>query len=482
MFESIMQPQAADTATAGVDWLGNAVKTILGTVKMPIDVGADALRQASATLFGGNLRDPGKYTSAAYEDLNRTSNAVVRPVAGALSALRRAGLRDVGADPWGGAGDASAPEGAVDDYAAGGRGGAFVGSPAPMPADGASPPAGRDIGVGGPAPSRSLPRNGARSPVAGSGEDVGAFSRAGATRTSAFPLSSGGGGGPLKLMGAEAAGAAPAEAPDLAGQYRKRLEGIPAPRPDLTPEQKNKLQQDFFLRLLANSSQRGANLLGSVANAGEGASASAESLRQGNLARGTEQQKIAAEEAYREANLGDKTFDNRERARHERKVEDLKQQENDILKQYREGQIDAKAAELETKRIQTEMATLRLQFQKTDPLERSIQTILKYVHGVNPEQASPQQRIAAAHMALTKDRGKNEDELIDTAWQQATARAASSGMPAPSRSQIAAHYRYGDTISRSNADYKKFLAEKAGGDRDKADALIKTQLGLKVVD
>lgn len=342
--------------------------------------------------------------------------------------------------------------------------------PAPRLASADPNPASSDIGVGGPARARSIPINGpsvaADMGTPGFSDGFGDDPRladAGAFGAPAQPVAS----------------AAPTgDSEDLGDRYRKRVAGIPAPKGDLTDDQKNRMQMDFFLHLLANN-KPGSRFLQNAGESGVATSAEYQAQTDKNLARSTQQQQFARDEVFKEMGLSDKSQDNKELARHHKALEKLQNDQNDINKAYREGQIDAKTAELEVRRIQAEMAELRARAAalKTNPLEQQIQTILKY----GPKGQLPEE---ALRTALSK--GKNdEDQQIDEAWKASVARAASTGMPAPSRDQIVAIRKYGTQISRGHPDYASALKSLPGGDtrdnRKKLDAVLQTR-GLRVVD
>lgn len=333
----------------------------------------------------------------------------------------------------------------------------------PEPEVAAKPSSSRDIGVGGPAPSRSIPRLGPRSPVVIDQESG---------SVAPIPPEQGFGDDP-RLANAGAFAPAPqTTAPgdeDLGDRYRKRVAGIQAPKGDLTPEQENKLRMGFFMHMLANNAP-GSRFLQNAGASGVATGAEAERLTDKNLARSTQQQQFARDEVFKEMGLSDKSQDNREKARHQKALEDLQRQANEINKQYREGQITAREAELEVKKIQAEMAQLRA---SANPLEAQLRTIRKWAPNLTNDEV--------LRMGLSKGKS-DEDQQIDETWKAAVSRAASTGMPAPSRDQIVAIRKYGNQISRNHPDYMQALKDPGiGGDKRKLDAILQTR-GLRVVD
>lgn len=335
-----------------------------------------------------------------------------------------------------------------------------------------TPQARREIGVGGPAPSLSLPRLGARSPVVID------------NNTGAVDSSAQGFGEEPRLENAgafssPAQGGVPAQSDDLGEQYRKGIAGIKPPTGDLTPEQRNKLSMDFYMRMLA-SNKGGSRFLQNAGQAGLATSDAYQGQMDRNLARNTQQQQFARDDVYKALGLTDKSQDNKELARHHKALEGLQNQQNEINKAYREGQITAKEAELEVRKIQAQMAELRAQAvrDRANPLEQQILTILKY----GPKGQTNEE---ALRTALSKGKS-DEDTQLDDLHKAMSVAAARSGMPAPSREQVRAGRLYGSQISRSHPDYIQTLKSMPGGDtrenRDKLDAVLKTSRGLRVVD
>lgn len=334
--------------------------------------------------------------------------------------------------------------------------------PAPRLASADPNPTSSDVGVGGPSRSRSIPINGPS--VAA---DMGT------------PGFSDGFGDDPRLADAGAFGAptqaaavAPADSEDLGDRYRKRVAGIPAPKGDLTDDQKNKLQLDFFLHLLANN-KPGSRFLQNAGEAGVTTSAGYQAQTDKNLARSTQQQQFARDEVFKEMGLSDKSQDNKELARHHKALEKLQSDQNDVTKAYREGQISAKEAELEVRKIQAQMAELRA---SVNPLKGQVEYLRTLLPNADPKDL--------VHMVLTKDRsGKTDQELADQAWVRAT--GANTGMPVPSTEAMLARKKYGETISRSHPDYRETLGAMGGdtkANREKLDNVLKTSRGLRVVD
>lgn len=334
--------------------------------------------------------------------------------------------------------------------------------PAPRLASADPNPASSDIGVGGPARARSIPINGpsvaADMGTPGFSDGFGDDPRL--AEAGAF-------GAP-----AQAAVAAPADSEDLGDRYRKRVAGIPAPKGDLTDDQKNKLQLDFFLHLLANN-KPGSRFLQNAGEAGVTTSAGYQAQTDKNLARSTQQQQFARDEVFKEMGLSDKSQDNKELARHHKALEKLQSDQNDVTKAYREGQISAKEAELEVRKIQAQMAELRA---SVNPLKGQVEYLRTLLPNADPKDL--------VHMVLTKDRsGKTDQELADQAWVRAT--GANTGMPVPSTEAMLARKKYGETISRSHPDYRETLGAMGGdtkANREKLDNVLKTSRGLRVVD
>src|SRR3990167_450042 len=87
------------------NWAGNLGRTALGTAKLPIDVGADALRNISHWGFGNRPSDPLRYTAGTYNDLNQSTGRVLEPAVNAgadfISAWKQAqqSQRAAGAQP-----------------------------------------------------------------------------------------------------------------------------------------------------------------------------------------------------------------------------------------------------------------------------------------------------------------------------------------------------------------------------------------------
>ena len=119
-------------------------------------------------------------------------------------------------------------------------------------------------------------------------------------------------GGALTPTGApQEMGPARPMSPSLDERYRAGMANIPGASPSLTPEQKAKLGLDFGLRLMANSSKRGASFSEALGNAGLGTSA--EHGKEMDIARGTAEKRRgeAREDVFRETGFGEKSEDNR---------------------------------------------------------------------------------------------------------------------------------------------------------------------------
>lgn len=424
-------PDEADVAP-----VGDALKNLLRAGSMPFALGArggagvnDFLSNLTASMMGMKRPDPSAASTASSRSFLDPSFKAAGEIAGSFNpmpmlreAARGSGWQD------------EEPE-----------------TPTPRSST-------RDIGVGGPAASRSLPRLGTRSPVVIDNQ------------TGSVDSSAQGFGEESPNPGAfPTASQVPAESDDLGDRYRKRVAGIPAPKGDLTPEQRQKLQMDFFMQMLANNAP-GSRFLQNAGQAGVSTSAASQAQTEKNLARSTQQQQFARDEVFKEMGLSDKSQDNKERARHQKAIEDLQRQANEINKQYREGQIDAKAAELEVRKIQAQMAELRA---SANPLKAQTEYIRSLAPNMPP--------MDALRMALS--RGKSdEDTQIDDLLKVERGAAARSGMPGPSRDQVKAGMLYGGKISSSHPDYIQALKDPAiGGDKKKLDAILQTR-GLRVVD
>lgn len=117
------------------------------------------------------------------------------------------------------------------------------------------------------------------------------------------------------LEGGSAAG--PAMAPgtsreSLDAQFRKKVAEIEkTDGRKLTDDQKKELQMDFFLRLMANGSRPGSNLIGNAGEAGIATSGLSREMRNTNMA----DQKARKEDAFREVGFADKDQDNAARTR-----------------------------------------------------------------------------------------------------------------------------------------------------------------------
>lgn len=338
-----------------------------------------------------------------------------------------------------------------------------------------SAPSKRSIGVGGPSPQVSIPRLGARSPVVVDNDSGSVM------ETGEIPPAQGFGDEPALPASAFAQpqqGGQVSDPYDLGAQYRQRVSGIQKPSGELTPEQQQQLNTKFYMNLLAGN-KPGSRFLQNAGRAGMETSDQATAFGDRNYARSAHEGDAARREAGVEVELTQRGQDNREQARHQKKMEDLQQKQLDITQQYNEGRIDAKAAELEVRKIQAQMAELRALAarDRANPLEQQIQTIMKY----GPKgMGSPE----ALSLALSKGKS-DEDTQIDEAWKAATSHALSNGMPAPSRDQVVAVRKYGGSISRNHADYKEALRSLPGGDtkqnRERLDGVLKTR-GLRVVD
>lgn len=106
--------------------------------------------------------------------------------------------------------------------------------------------------------------------------------------------------------------AAQPAAETLQDMYRRVMAGIPARGSgNLTPEQKNRQQLDFFLRLMAGGARPGARFLGTMGEAGLATNAAADAQRKENLAASNAELQRLREDAFRTVGLADKDADNR---------------------------------------------------------------------------------------------------------------------------------------------------------------------------
>lgn len=117
------------------------------------------------------------------------------------------------------------------------------------------------------------------------------------------------------LEGSRAAG--PAMVPgtpreSLDAQFRKKIAEIEkTDGRKLTDDQKNELKMDFFLRLMANGSRPGSNLIGNAGEAGIATTGLSREMRNTNMA----DQRARKEDAFREVGFADKDKDNAARDR-----------------------------------------------------------------------------------------------------------------------------------------------------------------------
>lgn len=117
------------------------------------------------------------------------------------------------------------------------------------------------------------------------------------------------------LDGTQAAGpgfAPGASRESLDAQFRKKVAEIEkTDGRKLTDDQKNELKMDFFLRLMANGSRPGSNLIGNAGEAGIATSGLSREMRNTNMA----DQRAKKEDAFREVGFADKDKDNAARDR-----------------------------------------------------------------------------------------------------------------------------------------------------------------------
>lgn len=324
----------------------------------------------------------------------------------------------------------------------------------------------RNIGVGGPAPTRSIPNLGKRSPVVVDG-------RTGAVEPSgAFGPSSGGGpGGAPVSAGAFTQQAQQEPVQDLGALYRQRIGGIARPNDQLTPEQQQNLRLNFFMRMLANN-KPGSRFLQTGGQSGLETSKEAEELRAKNLARGVQQQQFGREDIFRELGLSDKSQDNRERNRHQKAIEE-------IQNKLADGRITAAEAQAQAAMLRAEASQLRAERAANDPIGTAFRTIMA-IGQTHPEmKITPQQ---ALQYALTK--GHDREGLADErAFNAANQERLKQGMPALSRKAMQFQQEHGSDISRKSAIYKRFLDDPSiKGDAKKADAILQNELGVRLKD
>ena len=315
------------------------------------------------------------------------------------------------------------------------------------------------IGVGGPSPDLSLPKLGRRSPVVINNDtsDVETADVEADPNLSAWPSSGGlppgAGGEPTggAIGSSQMAGASGSR--DLGELYRQRISGIMQPKGDLTPEQQQRLQQNFFWHLLANN-QPGSRFLQGAGQAGAAMSAEDQAQQERNLSRGVQQQKFQHDEAYRAMQL-----------KHQSRLEELQAEKNKIDGSTKEG----RARLLE---IQAEIARLRAERIAMDPLESSIRTIRKW-QNVDPN---------ALKMALS--RGQDREGLqAEREFAQVNNERMKMGLPALGRPALEFQNKYGSEISRKSAIYQQILKDpKIGSDTKKADAILQNELGVRLRD
>ena len=121
-----------------------------------------------------------------------------------------------------------------------------------------------------------------------------------------------------RALGVAPAPAAGTTDPSSADAFRRRIAEIEKTggKP-LSDEEKNQLQLDFFLRMLALGQRRGSTLLGSIGEGGLATSALGRQMQDRNRAEAAGRRREAREDAFREIGFMDKDADNRRADRRE---------------------------------------------------------------------------------------------------------------------------------------------------------------------
>ena len=271
-------------------WAGDVGKTALNVAKLPIDIGADVLRNISHLGFGNRPSDPLRYTSGTYNDLNRSTGRVLEPAVNTGAAF---------IDAWKQAQQAQRAAGAQPIVEA---------SPTVPGALPAAIPAMGDVQgttVLPPAVAR-VPRVSPRTGAQNMGPQAQANALEGAIPPQATPVAA-----PV------APPVAPVAAPvvpksTLVEEYSKALEKLKTTDTSgrLTAEQQYRSELSFWLNMLAAASEPGARAGGAIGKAGAAALEGMTKQETENKKAAMEMLKSNKEDVYRIAMLGDKEADN----------------------------------------------------------------------------------------------------------------------------------------------------------------------------
>lgn len=155
---------------------------------------------------------------------------------------------------------------------------------------------------------------------AGKNQPVGVF--ASAAEADAAAKARSGKIGDMRSAEAQGAFQQPPATRSLSEEFRKRSAEIDRdPKGDLTDDQKKQLELNFFLGMLAKSSQRGARALGAFGESGLDVSKEATNLQDKNFTRSRDKVQQARQDLATEMGFGDKDIDNTRADRRERAEE-----------------------------------------------------------------------------------------------------------------------------------------------------------------
>lgn len=300
--------KAQEPSTA---WLADAVKGVLGAAKMPVDMGADALRNATAWMLGGKLNDPAKHTTAGYESLNRAANNVINPVIGTG--------KDVLSAAQSGLSGAATNLGNARQAALG----ALDASPMEAPT-GTTPTAGGALpapGYGVAMPKMAAPSSAVapvRAPAARpmrTAQEMAAQIFPTTTMPPVQDMMAETGPTPGAAVSTEAQAPQTATAPTKAQTLKEMYEEMLAKsgkevKGDLTPEQKNRLYLMLGLNMMSRSAKPGAYALGAFGDAGMDTMKEVGEMEKGNLTRSTADLQRTRDDAFRSIGFADKDADN----------------------------------------------------------------------------------------------------------------------------------------------------------------------------
>lgn len=272
--------------------LTGPARAIGGAAAMPLDVGADLLRRGVHGAFGLEEQEPYKYSGERAAQIMGALGDTAEPFQAGTDAVRKA-LVASGARP-------NSPSGATPPN-----------------------PAARRVveGVPATAPVPSMPASPAPRVAASTATQGGAFAEPSTTtRTVAGPSMP-----PAQAPGPptqEGAFEQPPATRSLSEEFRKRSAEIDRdPKGDLSEDQKKQLELNFFLGMLAKSSQRGARALGAFGESGLDVSKEATSLQDKNFTRGRDRIQQQRQDLATEMGFGDKDIDNTRADRRERAEE-----------------------------------------------------------------------------------------------------------------------------------------------------------------